>query len=336
MEVDVHGQGQDYYHEHETRGEYSACNENRAVRNQSTVHAALQLYLILSSSVSAFVCVLSRYSCCWPLHIIHTHNLATIDSSTHSHLTRVAIPHQTSALEPSDTTSSSFSSSSLSVAQLPRTPPTSTSLIPATRTRSELEGGESDEPPVFSARSPSPPPLSYLHPSSGITHSSSPIADRTQDFSSELGRARKRQRIDSTSSSTSTTLASIERSLLPEDSTSSLIIENTAMRSSEADRDNAWFESLLEAGPSSAHGISNGRNGVALKTNGFTQPYTNGTNGASKTHAIDGVDGHRSDKLSTAVSRVSLPGKTLYEDSPVDREEFVRLVIQSLRDVGYM
>lgn len=36
------------------------------------------------------------------------------------------------------------------------------------------------------------------------------------------------------------------------------------------------------------------------------------------------------------VARVNLPGTKLYEDSDVDREEFFRLVIQSLRDVGYM
>ena len=35
------------------------------------------------------------------------------------------------------------------------------------------------------------------------------------------------------------------------------------------------------------------------------------------------------------VARVTLPGTALYEGSHVDREEFVRLVIQSLRDVGY-
>lgn len=37
-----------------------------------------------------------------------------------------------------------------------------------------------------------------------------------------------------------------------------------------------------------------------------------------------------------AVTRVNLPGKMMYDDSYIDREEYVRLVIQSLRDVGYM
>lgn len=64
------------------------------------------------------------------------------------------------------------------------------------------------------------------------------------------------------------------------------------------------------AGPSAANGhTSNGH-----------------TNGTSSTPRGKGK----------AVTRVALPGNTLYEDSPVDREEFVRLVIQSLRDVGYM
>ncbi|KIJ35759.1 hypothetical protein M422DRAFT_61256 [Sphaerobolus stellatus SS14] len=35
------------------------------------------------------------------------------------------------------------------------------------------------------------------------------------------------------------------------------------------------------------------------------------------------------------VTKVTLPGTALYEGSHIDREEFIRLVIQSLRDVGY-
>ncbi|KAE9409438.1 WD40 repeat-like protein [Gymnopus androsaceus JB14] len=37
-----------------------------------------------------------------------------------------------------------------------------------------------------------------------------------------------------------------------------------------------------------------------------------------------------------ALARVNLPGHLLYEGSNVDREEFVRLLLQSLRDVGYI
>jgi hypothetical protein len=36
------------------------------------------------------------------------------------------------------------------------------------------------------------------------------------------------------------------------------------------------------------------------------------------------------------VPRVELPGATIYDDSYIDREEYIRLVIQSLRDIGYM
>lgn len=57
-------------------------------------------------------------------------------------------------------------------------------------------------------------------------------------------------------------------------------------------------------------------------TNGFA---TNGSNGITK----------KLDKATSTVAKVSLPGTTLFDDNYVDREEFVRLVIQSLRDVGY-
>ena len=36
------------------------------------------------------------------------------------------------------------------------------------------------------------------------------------------------------------------------------------------------------------------------------------------------------------VARVEFPGSTIYDDSYIDREEYIRLVIQSLRDIGYM
>lgn len=38
----------------------------------------------------------------------------------------------------------------------------------------------------------------------------------------------------------------------------------------------------------------------------------------------------------SSVARVILPGTCLFENSYIDREEFVRLVLQSLRDVGYV
>ncbi|KAI0807887.1 WD40 repeat-like protein [Fomes fomentarius] len=104
------------------------------------------------------------------------------------------------------------------------------------------------------------------------------------------------------------------------------------MRLSDSDRDSALSVSLdshPEAGPSSAAGPSNGHKAGTAKTNGFT-------NGSLKYSPLDGLDGHAAEKYRSSVARVSLPGRTLYDDSFVDREEFVRLVIQSLRDVGYM
>ena len=76
-----------------------------------------------------------------------------------------------------------------------------------------------------------------------------------------------------------------------------------------------------EAGPSSMPKYSNGHT-VNGSTNGITsvQSSTNGINKLGK----------------SLVSKITLPGKSLYDDSCIDREEFVRLVIQSLRDVGYM
>ncbi|EJF66274.1 WD40 repeat-like protein [Dichomitus squalens LYAD-421 SS1] len=108
------------------------------------------------------------------------------------------------------------------------------------------------------------------------------------------------------------------------------------MRLTESDRDSALSvspDSQPEAGPSSsAAGPSNGYKAAVAKTNGFSQPYTNGVSKLASSGLLDGIapEKHRS-----SVAKVSIPGRTLYDDSFVDREEFVRLVIQSLRDVGY-
>jgi hypothetical protein len=105
------------------------------------------------------------------------------------------------------------------------------------------------------------------------------------------------------------------------------------MRIPESDQESALsisLDSAPQAGPSSqgldAPGPSNGHtngNGILPPTNGFT----NGTGAAS-----NGVQKH-----GKSLAKVSLPGTALYVDgSYVNREEFVRLVVQSLRDVGYM
>ena len=79
---------------------------------------------------------------------------------------------------------------------------------------------------------------------------------------------------------------------------------------------------------------SNGHtNGVGPTANGFSNGLTNGTGSSNSTSGPlkNGVGKH-----GKSVAQVSLPGRKLFPDSNVDREEFVRLVVQSLRDVGYM
>ncbi|KAH9930616.1 WD40 repeat-like protein [Fomitopsis serialis] len=107
------------------------------------------------------------------------------------------------------------------------------------------------------------------------------------------------------------------------------------MRPTEPDQESAVSVQLEmpEAGPSSVPGTSNGHNGSAAKQNGYGNSYSNGY---SKASATDATNGGRPEKQAMSTTRVSLPGSTLYDDSYVDREEFVRLVIQSLRDVGYI
>jgi hypothetical protein len=85
----------------------------------------------------------------------------------------------------------------------------------------------------------------------------------------------------------------------------------------------------MHAGPSS---LASGSSVDFVVTNGHTNGFTTMTNGKSEMGAglTNGVK-----KYSPSVSKVTLPGTSLYDDSPVDREEFVRLVIQSLHDIGY-
>ena len=61
---------------------------------------------------------------------------------------------------------------------------------------------------------------------------------------------------------------------------------------------------------------------------------TTALNGSSSRSKLSGdYDNGRSSK--NAIARVDLPGTRLFEDSYIDREEFIRLIVQSLRDVGY-
>ncbi|TFK76226.1 WD40 repeat-like protein [Pluteus cervinus] len=76
-------------------------------------------------------------------------------------------------------------------------------------------------------------------------------------------------------------------------------------------------------------------NGHSANGNGFSSTGPALTNGATGNGNVT-ANGNGTQKHAVkSITRVNLPGTTLYEDSTIDREEFVRLVIQSLRDVGY-
>ncbi|THH17111.1 hypothetical protein EW146_g3632 [Bondarzewia mesenterica] len=185
--------------------------------------------------------------------------------------------------------------------RIPSTSGTPT-LIPATRTRSHLEGDGSN---------------ATLTP-----HSSGSPPDLT--FDSSLERPPKRQRIHSISASTegssSISLSAIDRSLFSDDhiqfTASMRVLDNGHDSSSSVSPDLP-----PEAGPSSIPAIA--KNGLAA--NGSV-------NGFSGSLFSNGVSRHAKPTIPT----VKLPGTTLYEDSYIDREEYIRLVIQSLRDVGYI
>lgn len=242
-----------------------------------------------------------------------TRSEVTIDPYQSS-LPRGTVPPTTAALSEPSLSSESLEAT-LRRPQLPSQ--TSPSLVPAIRTRRELEEDDSSDLLIHSASSSTP--LSYLHPSARARQSTPPSRESDSDWS----RARKRPRVsvDSLSSVTS-----VERSLIP-DEPSSL----STMRLPENDSESTLSVALADlpaAGPSSTNNLSNGHNGL-VKGNG----HSTFTNGNGKT---GGVDGLKAEKQRMSVSRVSLPGTTLYDDSYVDREEFIRLTIQSLRDVGYM
>lgn len=106
------------------------------------------------------------------------------------------------------------------------------------------------------------------------------------------------------------------------------------MRIPESDQESAHsvsVDSAPQAGPSSLGLDTPGPSNGHTNGNGFTLSSTNGfTNGVAAVG--NGVQKH-----TRSLAKVSLPGTALYADGAhVDREEFVRLVVQSLRDVGYM
>ena len=117
------------------------------------------------------------------------------------------------------------------------------------------------------------------------------------------------------------------------------------MRLDGVDEDKRLYVSLDrdEPGPSSrtngsnaisnGHTITNGtggRNSLAI-SNGASSSFSSSKSQLASSHGSAFENGH-----TRIVSRVKLDGTKLYPESFVDREEFVRLVAQTLRDVGYM
>jgi len=142
----------------------------------------------------------------------------------------------------------------------------------------------------------------------------------------ELSRPRKRQRTDILDS-TSTSPATVNTLRVPES-------RLTDMRIPESDNSStleASYDFVPEAGPSCVTLDKTGHSNGLGKENGYTTPAANGTTSNGSPSMGNGIAKH-----SSSITRVSLPGTTLYDDPYVDREEFVRLVIQSLKDVGYM
>ncbi|KAK7037966.1 WD-domain-containing protein, partial [Favolaschia claudopus] len=169
--------------------------------------------------------------------------------------------------------------------------------------------------------------------SSELDYSSTSPATDTALPEPEHSRARKRQRIGSPSFTSSST---------PPIDPSSLRTHTTMRYPASEQVEDLSTPSDAVAGPSSlAHdrpGPSNGHmngNGFAAIPNGASGLSTVG-NGVQKHNGHSKQTSQPAAAPSLSVARVTLPGSTLYDDSDVDREEFVRLVIQSLRDVGYI
>jgi hypothetical protein len=146
----------------------------------------------------------------------------------------------------------------------------------------------------------------------------------------ELSRPRKRQRIDSLNSldSTSTSLTALSHSLRV---TESPLSDMRIPESNNNPNLPSSYDSVAEAGPSCVTLDKAGHSNGLSKENGYIIPVSNGATTNGSPSMGNGIAKH-----SSPITRVSLPGTTLYDDTYVDREEFVRLVMQSLRDVGYM
>ncbi len=106
------------------------------------------------------------------------------------------------------------------------------------------------------------------------------------------------------------------------------------------------FDSEAFAGPSSVESddlltgstsLPSASNGHSARSNGNGALVTNGSSSGLKQQTLYTSPGTVQGRpVEKSIAPVNLPGTRLYTDAPIDREEFIRLVVQSLRDVGYM
>lgn len=165
-----------------------------------------------------------------------------------------------------------------------------------------------------------------LSPPSAVIPATRPHSDLSLDHDPgnpsqpdpDSHRPAKRQRLDASSPTMRLNSADTPDDLSPDPSTATLL-----------------------PGPSSSGSASHDPSGTASSSkNGHTLTHANGnTNGylpppPTKNSGI--ANGSHAQALGKSISRVNIPGTNLYDDSNVNRQEFVRFVVQALRDVGYM
>ncbi|KAJ8078989.1 hypothetical protein PM082_013273 [Marasmius tenuissimus] len=96
---------------------------------------------------------------------------------------------------------------------------------------------------------------------------------------------------------------------------------------------------LNDGSTNNAHNVSGSSSTNGVYSNGKSHLGANGFSVGSGVAGGSSNGVHKRGKSpASAIARVSLPGDLLYEDADVgvNREEFVRLLLQGLRDVGYM
>jgi hypothetical protein len=225
---------------------------------------------------------------------------------------RDAVPNHRRTSHSSTQFESAVSTVSTNVSPSGRSHTTSTSpLVPATRLRSELEGeNRTDTLPHLQEIRPCAPFVLCCFNQPTSVHSTLYLSDTASE------RARKRQRLEiinpssQIASSSRLGTSTAEYDLFPKDTLS--------MRPPERE---------YESNPTSPH-IHPRTRSPSLSPS----PKANGHVANGHGSPMNGSSKHSK----SPVPRVELPGATIYDDSYIDREEYIRLVIQSLRDIGYM